>query len=57
MNKINLVNNIYIKEMNKDYVLVKIKYLGKITKIIKKLKKQNINLKNNNGQWQLNLIQ
>ena len=57
MNKINLVNNIYIKEMNKDYALVKIKYLGKITKIIKKLKKQNINLKNNNGQWQLNLIQ
>ena len=56
-NKINLVNNIYIQEMNKNYALVKIKYLGKITKIIKKLKKQNINLKNNNGQWQLNLIQ
>ena len=42
--------------LNKDYALVKIKYLGKINKIIKKLKDQNIELKMNKGQWQLNII-
>ena len=42
--------------MNKDFVLIKIKYLGKISKIIKKLEDQDINLKIKNGQWQLSFI-
>jgi hypothetical protein len=53
---IGLINNYYIQQLNKDYALVKIKYLGKITKIIKKLKDQNINLKFINGLWELNII-
>ena len=51
-----LIDNFYVQELNKDYVLVKIKYLGKINKIINKLKDQNINLKMISGQWQLNII-
>ena len=48
--------NFYVQELNKDYVLVKIKYLGKINKIIKRLKDQNIDLNMRQGQWQLNII-
>ena len=54
--KINLINNFYIQKLNKDYVLIKIKYLGKISKIIKKLKDQDISLKMIDGQWSLNII-
>jgi hypothetical protein len=56
LKKIDLIDNFYVQQLNKDYVLVKIKYLGKINKIIKKLKDQNINLKMIAGQWQLNII-
>ena len=45
LKKIDLIDSFYVQELNKDYVLVKIKYLGKINKIIKKLKDQNIELK------------
>ena len=56
LKKIDLIDNYYVQQLNKDYVLVKIKYLGKINKIINKLKDQNINLKMIAGQWQLNII-
>ena len=56
LKKIDLIDNFYVQQLNKDYVLVKIKYLGKINKIINKLKDQNINLKMIAGQWQLNII-
>ena len=56
LKKIDLIDNFYVQELSKDYVLVKIKYLGKINKIISKLKDQNINLKMIAGQWQLNII-
>jgi len=56
LNKIDLIDNFYVQKLNKDYVLVKIKYLGKINKIINKLKDQNINLKMIAGQWQLTII-
>ena len=35
---IDLIDNFYVQQLNKDFVIVKIKYLGKIDKIIKKLK-------------------
>ncbi len=54
--KIDLIDNYYVQQINKDYVLVKIRYLGKIDKIINKLKKQNIDLKMIKGQWQLKII-
>tara|TARA_X000001036_G_scaffold171184_1_gene161876 strand:- start:1231 stop:2277 length:1047 start_codon:yes stop_codon:yes gene_type:complete len=56
LNNIDLIDNFYVQQLNKDYVLVKIKYLGKINKIINKLKDQNINLKMIAGQWQLTII-
>ena len=37
LEKIDLIDEYYVQQLNKDYILVKIKYLGKITKIINKL--------------------
>ena len=56
INKIDLLDDFYVKQLNKDYALVKIKYLGKISKIIKKLKSKNINLIMIQAQWQLEII-
>ena len=56
LNKIDLIDNFYVQELNKDYVIIKIKYLGKINKIINKLKEEKIDLKMIAGQWQLNII-
>ena len=56
LKKIDLIDSFYVQELNKDYVLVKIKYLGKINKIIKRLKDQNIDLNMREGQWHLNII-
>jgi len=55
LKKIDLINNFYVQQLNKDYALVKIKYLGKINKIIKKLNDQKMDLKRIDGKWQLNL--
>jgi hypothetical protein len=54
--KIDLIDNFYVQQLNKDYALVKIKYFGKINKIINKLKNQNMNLKMSDGQWNLQII-
>ncbi len=58
MNKLNLrikkidsIENIYVQEFNKDYINIRIKYLGKLDKIIDQLKKENINLKFTNERW------
>jgi hypothetical protein len=52
---IDLIDNFYIQQLNKDFAIVKIKYLGKINKIIEKLKDQNIDLKMIKGQWQIKI--
>ena len=54
--KIDLIENLYFLEINKRYVLLKIKYLGKINKIINQLKDQNILLELKNDQWSLKII-
>ncbi len=54
--KINLIENIYFLEINRKYVIIKIKYLGKINKIIDQLKDENILLELNNDQWSLKII-
>ena len=56
LENIDLIDNFFIQRLNKDYVLIKIKYLGKIDKIISKLKEQNLNLKLVEGEWQINII-
>ena len=52
---IDLIDNTYVQELNKDYVLVKIKYLGKINKLITTLKEKKINLIMTEGQWHLSI--
>ena len=56
MCEIDLIDDFYVQKLNKDYALVKIKFLGKIDKIINELKDQNINLKMIQGQWQIDII-
>ena len=36
---IDQIENVYVQEFNKDYMFLKIKYLGKLDKIINQLKK------------------
>ena len=52
---IDLIDNYFVQELNKDYILIKIKYLGKINKIMRKLKEKKIYLKMIEGQWQLKI--
>ena len=43
--KIDTIENIYVQEFNKDYINLRIKYLGKLDKLISQLFKKNIDLK------------
>ena len=46
-----------MRQINKDFVLIKIKYLGKIGKIINKLKEQNMKLiMTKDGNWEITII-
>ena len=54
--KIDLIERIYVQDLNKDYINLKIKYLGKLEKIIKELKDQKINLEFINDQWVIKII-
>ena len=53
---IDIIENIYVQELNKDYMNLKIKYLGKLDKIIHQLKKQNIDLQLINDQWTIKTL-
>ncbi len=50
------IENIYIQEFNKDYVSIRIKYLGGLEKIINQLKRENINLKLINDSWIIKML-
>ena len=56
LKKIDVIDDIYVQEFNNKYVLIKMKYLGKLNKIIKQLKQQKIILKLDGDEWSLNLI-
>ena len=43
--KIDSIDSIYVQEFNKEHVLLKIKYLGKLDKIMNQLKGQRVLLK------------
>ena len=53
---VDLIENIFVQEFNKESVNLKIKYLGKLDKIINQLKKENINLKLVNDYWIINIL-
>ena len=54
--KIDAIENIYVQEFNKDYMNLRIKYLGKLDKIINQLKKEKIDLKLTNDQWTIKVL-
>ena len=54
--KIDLIENIFVQEFNNENAFIKIKYLGKINKIIDQLENQKIILKLLNEQWSLTII-
>ena len=56
LEKVDLIENIYVQKFNNQHVFIKIKYLGKINKIIKELNKQRIDLKLIGDQWSIKLI-
>ena len=45
-----------MQEFNKNYMNLKIKYLGNLDKIINQLKRENIDLKLINDQWVFKLL-
>ena len=49
--KIDSIENIYVQEFNKDSMKLRIKFLGKLEKIIDQLKKEDVMLKLINNQW------
>ena len=53
---IDLIENIFVQEFNKDYVNLKIKYLGKLEKIINQLKNESIDLRLINDQWYIKTL-
>ena len=53
---IDSIENIFVKEFNKENIDLKIKYLGKLEKIINQLKKENINLKLVNDYWIIKIL-
>ena len=54
--QIDLVEKIFIQEFNNEFVILKIKFLGKVNNIINELKKEKINLRLNGEEWSLNII-
>ena len=53
---IDLIENIYVQEFNKDQMRIRIKYLGKLDKIINQLKKEKINLQLFNDHWVITIL-
>ena len=51
-----LVDSIYIQEFNKNYMLIKLKYLGNLDKMINQLETQKIILKLSNEEWQIKIL-
>ena len=56
LKKVDSIENIYVQEFNKNYMNLKIKYLGNLDKIINQLKRENIDLKLINDQWVFKLL-
>jgi len=49
--KIDLIENVFVQQFNKDFMNLRIKYLGKLDKIINQLEKEDINLQLINDEW------
>ena len=56
LKNIDLIEKTYVQEFNNEFVLLKIKYLGKLDMIIRQLENQKIILKFSGDQWSIKLI-
>ena len=56
MKRIEAIENIFVKEFNNKFVIIKIKYLGKIDKIIEQLKNEKVILRFSNDKWRVKII-
>ena len=56
LKKNDLIENIYVQEFNNESIFLKIKYLGKLDKIIRQLKEKKIILKLIEDQWSIKII-
>ena len=56
LNDIDLIQNFYVLELNKDYAKIKIKYIGNIDKLKSKFFEKGIEIKIANQEWQLGII-
>ena len=56
LKKIDSIENIIVQKLNSKNIFLKIKYLGKLDKMIRQLKKEKIILKLNGDQWSIKLI-
>jgi hypothetical protein len=56
INNIDLIDSIYVQEFNKDYMKLRIKYLGKLENIINQLKKENVDLKLIKDNWIIKVL-
>ena len=56
LKNINLIENIYVQELNNESIFLKIKYLGKLDEIIRQLEIHKIILKLNANQWSIKII-
>ena len=56
LKKNDLIENIYVQEFNNESIFLKIKYLGKLDKIIRQLEEQKIILKLIEDQWSIKII-
>ena len=55
LKKIDSIENIYIQKFNNNAVLLKIKYLGKLDKVIRQLDVQKISLKSFDDMWSIKI--
>ena len=56
LQRIDLIDNIYVQKFNNKSIYLKIKYLGKLDKIIRQLESQKILLKLINNEWSIEII-
>tara|TARA_B100000989_G_scaffold284077_1_gene250546 strand:- start:1702 stop:2751 length:1050 start_codon:yes stop_codon:yes gene_type:complete len=53
--KIDLIDRVFVQEFNNDYVMLKIKYLGKLEKVIQQLKEQSVILELIGDEWRIKI--
>ena len=56
LKKIDLIEKIYVQEFNNEKISLKIKYLGKLDKIIRQLLKTTFELRFKKEQWSIKIL-